>query len=85
MDHTHVKLDFGALNANDIKVTATVNLNKVERRTRGIKLTEAGKFFANEAGAVLARADQALKAVRAVARGETGKLRVRKIYSKAAP
>jgi DNA-binding transcriptional LysR family regulator len=48
----------------------------LERSTRGIKLTEAGKFFANEAGAVLARADQALKAVRALARGETGELRV---------
>ncbi len=48
----------------------------LERSTRGIKLTEAGKFFANEAGAVLARADEALKAVRAFARGETGELRV---------
>ncbi|MGA7391092.1 MAG: LysR substrate-binding domain-containing protein [Terrimicrobiaceae bacterium] len=48
----------------------------LERSTRGIKLTEAGKFFADEAGAVLARADQALKAVRALARGETGELRV---------
>ena len=48
----------------------------LERSTRGIKLTEAGKFFGNEAGAVLARADQALKAVRALARGETGELRV---------
>jgi DNA-binding transcriptional LysR family regulator len=48
----------------------------LERSTRGIKLTEAGKFFADEAGAVLARADQALKAVSALARGETGELRV---------
>ena len=48
----------------------------LERSTRGIKLTEAGKFFADEAGAVLDRADQALKAVRALARGETGELRV---------
>ena len=48
----------------------------LERSTRGIKLTEAGKFFADEAVAVLARAEQALKAVRALARGETGELRV---------
>jgi LysR family transcriptional regulator, benzoate and cis,cis-muconate-responsive activator of ben and cat genes len=48
----------------------------LERSTRGIKLTETGKFFADEAGAVLARADQALEAVRALARGETGELRV---------
>ena len=48
----------------------------LERSTRGIKLTEAGKFFADEAGAVLERADQALKAVRALARGETGELRI---------
>ena len=43
----------------------------LERSTRGIKLTEAGKFFADEAGAMLERAYQALKAVRALARGET--------------
>ena len=33
----------------------------LERSTRGIKLTEAGKFFADEAVAVLARAEQALR------------------------
>jgi DNA-binding transcriptional LysR family regulator len=48
----------------------------LERSTRGIKLTEAGKFFADEAGAVLARADEAVQAVRALARDEIGELRV---------
>jgi DNA-binding transcriptional LysR family regulator len=53
-----------------------LGLQLIERSTRGIKLTEAGKFFAAEAGAVLARADEALQAVRALARGEIGELRV---------
>ena len=53
-----------------------IGVKLLERSTRGIKLTEAGKFFADEAAAVLARADHALQAVRALARGETGELRV---------
>jgi DNA-binding transcriptional LysR family regulator len=55
---------------------AELGLKLLERSTRGIKLTEVGKFFAGEAGAVLARVDEALKAVRALARGEMGELRV---------
>jgi DNA-binding transcriptional LysR family regulator len=53
-----------------------LGLQLIERSTRGIKLTEAGEFFADEARAVLARADEALQAVRALARGEIGELRV---------
>ena len=53
-----------------------LGLKLLERSARGIKLTEVGKFFAAEAAAVLARADEALKAVRALARGERGELRV---------
>jgi DNA-binding transcriptional LysR family regulator len=53
-----------------------LGMKLLERSTRGIRLTEAGKFSADEAVAVLARAEQALKAVRALARGETGELRV---------
>lgn len=53
-----------------------LGLQLIERSTRGIKLTEAGEFFAYEARAVLARADEASQAVRALARGEIGELRV---------
>ena len=53
-----------------------LGLQLIERSTRGIKLTEAGEFFADEARAVLARADEASQAVRALARGEIGELRV---------
>ena len=53
-----------------------LGLQLIERSTRGIKLTEAGEFFADEARAVLARADEASQAVRALVRGEIGELRV---------
>ena len=53
-----------------------LGLKLLERSTRGIKLTEAGKFFAGEAEPCSPRADEALNAIRALARGETGELRV---------
>ncbi len=53
-----------------------LGLKLIERSTRGIKLTETGKFFADEARAVLARVEEALRAVRALGRGEIGELRV---------
>ncbi len=46
----------------------------LKRTTRGVSLTEAGKVFASEAREVLARADEAVKSVRAVARGESGEV-----------
>jgi DNA-binding transcriptional LysR family regulator len=46
----------------------------LERTTRGVTLTEAGRVFATEARAVLARADEAVKSAKAVARGESGEL-----------
>src|ERR1700742_1756234 len=47
-----------------------------ERTAKSLHLTDAGKVFLDEARAVLARADEAMKAVRAVAGGERGELRV---------
>jgi DNA-binding transcriptional LysR family regulator len=49
-----------------------LGLKLIERSTRGIKLTETGKFFADEARAVLARVEEALRAVRALGGGEIG-------------
>ena len=46
----------------------------LERNSRGVSLTEAGKVFAVEARDVLARADEAMQTTRAVARGESGEL-----------
>lgn len=46
----------------------------LERTSRGVSLTEAGKAFAAEAREVLARADVAVKSARAAARGESGEL-----------
>jgi len=48
----------------------------LERGPRAVRLTEAGVAFLGEAQAVLQRAEDALKAVRAVARGERGEIHV---------
>lgn len=46
------------------------------RDQRAVKLTEAGAAFLTEARAVLERADEAVKLVRGVARGERGEIHV---------
>jgi DNA-binding transcriptional LysR family regulator len=46
------------------------------RTAKSLALTEAGKFFLNEARAVLLRAEQAVETARAAATGERGRLRV---------
>ena len=46
----------------------------LERTTRGVRLTEAGRAFATGAREVLARADAAMKTARSVARGESGEV-----------
>lgn len=43
---------------------------------KAVRLTEAGKMFLAEARGVLQRADEAVKAVKAVASGERGEIRV---------
>lgn len=48
----------------------------LERGPRSVRLTEAGTVFLSEAKSVLQRADEAVKAVRAVARGERGEIHV---------
>lgn len=48
----------------------------LERNSRGVRLTEAGKVFLPEAKAVLQRAADSAQAVRAVARGERGEIHV---------
>jgi DNA-binding transcriptional LysR family regulator len=47
-----------------------------ERTPKSLRLTEAGKVFYREAREVLARADEAVAAVKAVAGGEAGELHV---------
>lgn len=47
-----------------------------DRVAKTIRLTEAGRVFLNEAQAVLQRADDAVRAARAVATGKQGKLHV---------
>jgi DNA-binding transcriptional LysR family regulator len=46
----------------------------LERTSRGVTLTEAGKVFATEARDILARVGAAIKSARAAARGESGEL-----------
>ena len=47
-----------------------------KRTAKSLELTEAGKIFLNEARAVLLRSDEAVQAVRAVAKGARGRVRV---------
>jgi len=47
-----------------------------ERGAKSVRLTDAGRIFLEEARAVLQRADDAVKAVRAVAGGSRGELHV---------
>lgn len=51
-----------------------VGVRLVDRGPRGARLTELGRVFVPEARAVLARADDALTALRRAARGQTGQL-----------
>src|SRR3984885_12178882 len=47
-----------------------------KRTAKSLELTEAGKIFLNEARAVLLRAEEAVQAVRSVAKGARGQVRV---------
>lgn len=47
-----------------------------ERSAKSVRLTEAGRVFLNEARAVLDRADQAARTVRAIGSGASGELHV---------
>src|SRR5205085_10552098 len=47
-----------------------------ERSAKSVRLTEAGRLFLNEARAVLQRADEATRAVKAIGSGANGELHV---------
>jgi LysR family transcriptional regulator, benzoate and cis,cis-muconate-responsive activator of ben and cat genes len=53
-----------------------LGLALLERTAKSVRLTDAGRVFLEEARAVLQRADDAVKAVRAVAGGTSGELHV---------
>jgi DNA-binding transcriptional LysR family regulator len=53
---------------------AEIGVPLLERNSRGVKLTEAGRAFAREAREVLSKAEAAMELARATARGETGVL-----------
>ncbi|MEP6671110.1 MAG: LysR substrate-binding domain-containing protein [Chthoniobacter sp.] len=53
-----------------------LGLPLLERTAKSVRLTDAGRVFLQEARAVLARADDAIKTVRAVAGGTSGELNV---------
>src|SRR5437762_12458503 len=48
----------------------------LERSAKSVRLTEAVRAFLNEARAVLQRADEAVKAARAIAHGGTAEIHV---------
>lgn len=53
-----------------------LGLALLERSAKAVRLTDAGRIFLDESRAVLARADEAVKAVRAIAGGTRGELHV---------
>ena len=53
-----------------------LDLALFERSAKALRLTDAGRVFLEEARAVLARADDAVQAVRAIAGGTRGELHV---------
>lgn len=53
-----------------------LGLALLERSAKSVRLTDAGRLFLQEARAVLARADDAVQAVRAIAGGTRGELHV---------
>ena len=53
-----------------------LGLALLERSAKSVRLTDAGRIFLAEARAVLVRADEAVKAVRAIAGGTLGELHV---------
>src|SRR5215813_4694985 len=53
-----------------------IGVDLLKRSPRGVTLTAEGKLFLEEARSVLSRADESVKKVRALARGEYGELHV---------
>ena len=53
-----------------------LGVDLLRRTSHGVKLTEEGKLFLEEARAILKRADESITKVRALARGEFGELQV---------
>jgi len=53
-----------------------IGFTLLERSAKSVRLTEAGRVFLPEAKAVLERADEAVRAARSVALGETGEIHV---------
>lgn len=51
----------------------------LERNSRGVSLTEAGKRFADDARDILLRVEAAAKAAKAVSKGEMGELHRRRL------
>ena len=54
-----------------------IGVDLVKRSPRGLTLTAEGKLFLEEARQLLQRADESIKKVRALARGEYGELHIR--------
>jgi DNA-binding transcriptional LysR family regulator len=53
-----------------------LGVDLLKRTSHGVVLTEEGKLFLEESRAILKRADESIKKVRALARGEFGELQV---------
>jgi DNA-binding transcriptional LysR family regulator len=72
----HLRVAQPALSRQVRDLEDELGVELVKRSPRGLKLTAEGKLFLEEAREVLKRAEESVKKVRALARGEYGELHV---------
>ena len=73
---TRLRLAQPALSRQVADLEDELGVDLLKRTSHGVRLTEEGKLFLEEARAILMRADESVTKVRALARGEFGELQV---------
>ncbi len=73
---TQLRLAQPALSRQIQDLEEEIGVDLLQRSTRGVTLTAEGKLFLEEARDVLARAEDSIRKVRALARGEYGELNI---------
>ncbi len=73
---TRLRVAQPALSRQVSDLEEELGVDLLKRTSHGVRLTEEGKLFLEEARGVLKRADESVMKVRALARGELGELQV---------
>jgi len=73
---TRLHLAQPALSRQVSDLEEELGVDLLKRTSHGVRLTEEGKLFLEEARGLLQRADESVRKVRALARGELGELQV---------